>query len=83
MTTRIREFEQVAREDIQKKQYELLAPIHEKAKAAIDKVAATGGYLAVFDTVAGSLAYFDAAALTDIAPEVKKELGISETAAAN
>ncbi len=80
ITTRIREFEQVAREDIQKKMYELQAPIHEKAKAAIDKVAALGGYLAVFDTATGSLAYFDAAALTDIAPEVKKELGISETA---
>jgi len=80
IAARTREFEQVAREDIQKKQYELLAPIHEKAKAAIDKIAALGGYLAVFDTAAGSLAYFDAAALTDIAPEVKKELGITETA---
>ncbi len=80
ITTRIREFQQVAQGDIQKKQYELQAPIFEKAKAAIDKVAALGGYLVVFDTAMGSLAYFDAAALTDIAPEVKKELGISETA---
>ena len=76
ITNRIREFEQVAREDIQKKQYELLMPIHEKLRAAIEKVSAAGGYLAVFDTVAGSLAYFDAAALTDLAPAIRQELGI-------
>lgn len=76
------EFEQVAQQDSQKKQNELLAPIIEKAKSAIDKVAAAGGYLAVFDTSTGSLAYYDEAALTDIAPEVKKELGITDAPAA-
>ena len=63
-------------------QDELLAPIIEKAKNAIDKVAAAGGYLAVFDTSTGSLAYFDEASLTDIAPAVKKELGITDAPAA-
>lgn len=82
IAARIREFQQVAHEDYQKKQNELMAPIFEKAKNAIDKVSATNGYLAVFDTTAGALVYFDEAALTDIAPEVKKELGITETAAA-
>ena len=72
------EFEQAA----QKRQNELLAPIIEKAKNAIDKVAAAGGYLAVFDTSTGSLAYFDEASLTDIAPAVKKELGITDAPAA-
>ena len=67
------EFEQAA---------QLLAPIIEKAKNAIDKVAAAGGYLAVFDTSTGSLAYFDEASLTDIAPAVKKELGITDAPAA-
>ena len=62
------EFEQAAQQDFQKRQNELLAPIIEKAKNAIDKVAAAGGYLAVFDTSTGSLAYFDEASLTDIAP---------------
>lgn len=80
ITNRIREFEQVAREDIQKKQYELLGPIHEKLRAAIEKVSAAGGYLAVFDIVAGSLAYFDPAALTDLAPAIRQELGIPENA---
>lgn len=81
LTSRREEFEQIAQQESQKKQNELLAPIIEKAKNAIDKISLAGGYLAVFDTSTGSLAYYDEAALTDIAPEVKKELGITEPAA--
>ena len=83
LQNRSSEFEQVAQQDYQKKQNELLAPIVSKAKGAIDTVSKAGGYLVVFDISTGSLAYFDEAALTDIAPEVRRELGISETAAAN
>lgn len=79
---RYAEFEQVAQQDYQKKQNELLAPIIEKAKTAIDKISQAGGFLAVFDTSTGSLAYFDEATLTDLAPEVKKELGITDAPAA-
>lgn len=75
------EFEQVAQQDYQKHQNELLAPIVTKAKEAIDKVAKTGLYTVIFDTSTGSLAYFDEAALTDITPEVKKLLGITDAAA--
>ena len=59
MQTRTREFQERAQQDYQKKQNELLAPIIDKAKSAIDKVAAAGGFLVVFDTSTGSLAYFD------------------------
>ena len=76
------DFEQVAEQDLQKRYNELLAPIIDKAKAAIDKVASAGSYLAVFDTSTGSLAYFDEAMLTDLAPAVKKELGITDAPAA-
>ena len=69
-------------QDLQKRYNELLAPIIDKAKAAIDKVATAGSYLAVFDTSTGSLAYFDEAMLTDLAPAVKKELGITDAPAA-
>ena len=69
------------RNDLQKRYNELLAPIIDKAKAAIDKVATAGSYLAVFDTSTGSLAYFDEAMLTDLAPAVKKELGITDAPA--
>ncbi len=82
LQARIREFQERAQQEYQKKQNELLAPIIEKAKNAIDKISAAGGYLVVFDTSTGSLAYFDEATLTDIAPEVKKELGITDTPAA-
>lgn len=81
LQARIREFQERAQQEYQKKQNELLAPIIEKAKNAIDKISAAGGYLVVFDTSTGSLAYFDEATLTDIAPEVKKELGITDTPA--
>ena len=70
MQTRTREFQERAQQDYQKKQNELLAPIIDKAKSAIDKVAAAGGFLVVFDTSTGSLAYFDEATLTDVAPAV-------------
>ena len=82
MQTRTREFQERAQQDYQKKQNELLAPIIDKAKSAIDKVAAAGGFLVVFDTSPGSLAYFDEAPLTDVAPAVKKELGITDAPAA-
>lgn len=82
MQTRTREFQERAQQDYQKKQNELLALIIDKAKSAIDKVAAAGGFLVVFDTSTGSLAYFDEATLTDVAPAVKKELGITDAPAA-
>ncbi len=82
LQARIREFQERAQQEYQRKQNELLSPIIEKAKNAIDKISAAGGYLVIFDTSTGSLAYFDEAALTDIAPEVKKELGITDTPAA-
>lgn len=82
LRTRASEFQERAQQDYQKKSDELLAPIIKKAKEAIDKVSAAGGYMFVFDTSAASLAYFDEATLTDIAPEVKKELGITDAPAA-
>ena len=54
MQTRTREFQERAQQDYQKKQNELLAPIIDKAKSAIDKVAAAGGFLVVFDTSKGT-----------------------------
>ena len=82
LQARQQEFEQVAQQETQKKQQELLTPIIEKAKKAIDKVSVAGAYTAVFDTSTGSLAYFNETGLIDIAPEVKKELGITDAPAA-
>ena len=74
--TRYAEYEQMAGEDMNTKQEEMLRPILEKAQAAINKVSQSGGYLVVFDEAAGSMIYFDEAALTDITPDVRRELGI-------
>lgn len=73
---RFAEFQQIAQQDFQKKEAELLEPIQKKAQDAVNKIAKANGYIAVFNTAVPSLAYFDEAQLTDIAPLVKKELGV-------
>lgn len=81
LRTRGNELQQMAQQDLAKKEQELMTPIIEKAQAAIKTVSKAGGYTAIFET--GSLVYFDEATMTDITPLVKKELGITETPAAN
>ena len=76
LSTRYEQFQQVAAQDIQKKQMELLEPIRKKAVDAINEVAKAGGYIVVFDMMGNSLAYIDEAATTDISGEVKAKLGI-------
>ncbi|MBR5808429.1 MAG: OmpH family outer membrane protein [Alistipes sp.] len=79
---RYAEFQQIAQQDFQKKEGELLEPVQKKAQEAVNKVAKANGYIAVFNTSVPSLAYFDAAQLTDIAALVNKELGITAPAPA-
>ncbi|MDO4758623.1 MAG: OmpH family outer membrane protein [Rikenellaceae bacterium] len=78
---RATQMQQMAQQDMGKQEQELFAPILEKAQAAIEAVSKAGGYTAIFET--GSLVYFDEATMTDITAAVKKELGITETPAAN
>lgn len=70
---KIKDAEQQAGQELQQKQQELFAPISEKAKAAIDKVAAALGYDYVIDASPG-LSLIVAKG-KDILPEVKQELG--------
>ncbi|MBE6212664.1 MAG: OmpH family outer membrane protein [Rikenellaceae bacterium] len=79
---RFSEFQQIAQQDFQKKQAELIEPVQKKAQEAVNKVAKANGYIVVFDVSVPSLAYIDEAQTTDIAPLVKKELGIVATTAA-
>lgn len=79
---RFSEFQQIAQQDFQKKQGELLEPVQKKAQDAVNKVAKANGYIVVFDISVPSLAYIDEVQTTDIAPLVKKELGIVATPAA-
>lgn len=78
---RFSEFQQIAQQDFQKKQAELIEPVQKKAQEAVNKVAKANGYIVVFDISIPSLAYIDEAQTTDIAPLVKKELGIVATTA--
>lgn len=71
---RIKSFQTSAQEDLQKKQSELLQPIIDKAKNAIEKVAKANGYTLIIDSRAGTLLY--SAPSEDLLPLVKKELGI-------
>ena len=75
------EMQQMAQQDLARQEQELMTPIIEKAQNAIQAVSKAGGFTAVFET--GSLVYFDETTLIDITPLVKKELGITETVAAN
>ncbi len=71
---RIGEFQQTAEADLQKKEQELLQPIIDKAKKAINDVAIENGYSEITDTSLGVVLYFDEK--YDILPLVKKKLGM-------
>lgn len=75
---RYEELGKAGSQEMQKKQADLMNPLIEKARATINKVAAENGLIVVFDTAAGSLAYMDESQMVNIAPAVKKELGIAE-----
>ncbi|MDT0605595.1 OmpH family outer membrane protein [Croceitalea rosinachiae] len=65
--------EQAAMQEMQKKQAELFAPISDRAKAAIEKVAAAQGFDYVMDSTQGG--GLIVAKGKDLLPEVKVELG--------
>ena len=73
MQQRIQLFYQTAEQDIQRKQQELLTPVHEKMAKAIKAVGEREGYTYIFDSQAMVHIGSDA---TDVTPAVKKELGI-------
>ena len=75
MQSRIDAFSESADSDMQKKQTELLKPLVDKAKAAIEKVAKENQFTYIFDAGIGVLLYSDNS--QDIMPLVKKELGIN------
>lgn len=82
MQNRTREFQERAQQDYQKKQNELLGPIIEKAKAAIDKVSAAKclyGRIRHLDRLAGLFRRGDA---DRHRPPGEEELGITDAPAA-
>ncbi|MDR0415252.1 MAG: OmpH family outer membrane protein [Prevotellaceae bacterium] len=73
---RIQEFQVTAREDLQKRQMELLRPVIEKATNAVKKVGKDNGFIYIFDTSNAALAYWDTEQSVDVMDLVKKELNI-------
>ncbi|MFS4416580.1 OmpH family outer membrane protein [Maribacter sp. 2307ULW6-5] len=73
MERTVGEFQQNAQKEIQEKQAELFAPISEKAKAAIERVATAQGFDYVIDAQPGS--GLIVAKGKDLLADVKKELG--------
>lgn len=73
MQERLQATYQTAQQDVDQKQREWIAPIHEKMAKAIQKVGADKGFTYIFDTAATLYVGTDA---IDAMPDVKKELGI-------
>lgn len=74
MQKNIGDYRNQALDDLRKKEVDLLQPILEKAKAAIQKVARAQGFQYVIDSSPGNgLILHDG---TDLLADVKKELGI-------
>lgn len=71
---RIQEFQQQAQEEIGKKEQEVLTPIIDKARKAIDEVAEAKGYTYIFDSSLGVLLY--AKDTEDVMADVKAKLGL-------
>ena len=70
---RMNNFVQVAQQDVQKKQQELLQPIQQKLQDAIQKVGAENGYTYIIDPVALLYTGTDA---VDATPLVRTKLGL-------
>ena len=73
---RIKAFQGTAQESLQKKQNDLLEPMIETAKKAIEEVSKEAGYKNCIDSSSGLLLYADPA--DDIMALVKKKLNLSD-----
>ncbi|NTV83783.1 MAG: OmpH family outer membrane protein [Bacteroidales bacterium] len=74
LETRIQTFQQQADTDLQEKQVELLQPLLDKAKNAINAVAKENGYTYIFDVGTGAFLYYETG--DNILPKVKAKLGL-------
>jgi outer membrane protein len=76
---RIKTFQGTAQESLQKKEQELMQPMINKAKKAIEDVAKENNYKYVFDSSVGVLLFADPS--DDILPLVKKKMNLPDTPA--
>ena len=71
---RILEFQQNAQESLAAKEQELITPILDKARSAIEEVAKEGNFTYIFDASTGNILY--AAESENVLPLVKAKLGL-------
>jgi outer membrane protein len=76
---RLQQYYEIAEQEIQNSNMDLVAPLETKAGEAIKKIAKAEGLTAVFQ--AGSVVYIDEDTTMDITDKVKKELGITASTA--
>ena len=74
MSARIEQFQKNAQQQLQTREAEVLKPIIDRAKKAIEDVAKENGYTYIFDAGVGTLLYSQDS--DDIMPMVKKKLGL-------
>ncbi len=74
MQQRIANFEQMAQQDLQAQQNEMMRPILEKANKAIKEVAEENGFIYIFDIGSGNPVYWSEKSI-DVLPLVKIKLG--------
>ena len=74
MGNRIQDFQESAQKQLSEREQEVLKPIIDKAKKAIEDVAKENGYTYIFDSGVGALLYQQDS--DDIMPLVKKKLGL-------
>lgn len=72
---KIQQFEQTAMQDIQRMTQELMAPIHQKVRTAIESVGKEGGFSLIQDKNPQLVYYYDTP-VVDITNDVKAKLGI-------
>lgn len=77
ISTRLQESQQVAEQDLQRMQNELMSPIFDQLTEAIKKVAKENNITAVFDLAAGAMLYYDESTMVDMLPLAKRSLGIN------
>lgn len=73
---RIQEFQQSIQQELQQQNEQLMSPIYDKARKAIEKIAKAGGYVFVFDS--SQYVYVDPSQSKDLTPEARKALNIPE-----
>lgn len=72
---KVQNFEQSAQQDLQRMQQELLSPIFQKIKDAVESVGKEGGFGMIQDYNPQQTLYYGAP-VVDVTPQVKAKLGI-------